>query len=331
MHPITEPILEVTDLRKEFRIRNRGVSRPLTAVDGVSLSLRAGETVALVGESGSGKSTFARCVARLIEPTAGQVRVGRNYVTDIRPRDLSRVYADLQMVFQDPTASLNPRMSVRQILDEPLRLHTDLGRENRQSALNELVESVSLSQDFLDRMPSQLSGGQRQRVGIARALAVNPRVVLLDEPTASLDVSVRGQILKLLSEVQQKKDLAYLFISHDLDVVRTIADRVLVMYLGRIVEEGATAEVFDSPIHPYTRALLSAAPRVEYGRAKSRFRLRGEIPSPMDLPLGCRLVSRCPDAVDACRGSDPGLVGVTPTHSSACPVGNRGVTNQGPE
>lgn len=320
MNGARQPALRVSALRKEFRIRTRGGGATLTAVDGVSLDLFAGETVALVGESGSGKSTVARCIARLIEPTAGEVVLGGSSLTATPRRGLPRAYSDLQMVFQDPNSSLNPRMTIRAALEEPLRLHFTLSRAEREERIRHLIASVELSPELLDRYPRQLSGGQRQRVGIARALAVEPKVILLDEPTASLDVSVRGQILDLLVRLQREKGLAYLFITHDLHTVRALADRVLVMYLGGIVEQGPTQEVFGHPTHPYTCALLSSAPVVEYGHVKDRFVLTGEIPSPIDLPTGCRLSSRCPLARPSCSASVPPLVAITPRHSVACPV-----------
>jgi len=314
------PILTVSGLRKEFKVRSRGLSKTLTAIDGLDFSISRGETVALVGESGSGKSTVARCVARLLEPTAGDVRLGDVSLPGLGWRELSAAYADLQMVFQDPNSSLNPRMTVRAILSEPLILHTELDAAARAARVSELIESVGMTEQHLGRYPAQLSGGQRQRVGIARALAADPKVILLDEPTASLDVSVRGQILDLLRRFQRERDIGYLFISHDLQVVRKIAHRVLVMYLGVVVEQGTVEEVFGNPTHPYTRALLSAAPTVEYGRAKSRFLLSGEIPSPIDLPRGCRLATRCPLAQESCRDQDPPLLRVENTHDAACPV-----------
>ncbi|RKR75884.1 ABC transporter ATP-binding protein [Frondihabitans australicus] len=320
MTPDATTVLDVSGLRKQYRVRGAGRHTQLTAVDDVDFVIRAGETVALVGESGSGKSTIARCVSRLVEPTAGRVLLDGESILDVTPRRLAAVYGDLQMVFQDPMSSLDPRMTVAATLDEPLRLHTSLDREGRRARIRALLADVELSDTLLERRPRQLSGGQRQRLSIARALAAEPKVILLDEPTASLDVSVRGQIIRLLERLQDEHGLAYLFISHDLAVVRRIADRVLVMYLGGIVEQGTTADVFEHPVHPYTRALLSAAPVVAYGRPRSRLSLAGEIPSPMNIPLGCRLVGRCPLAEEACSLARPPLEPVTATHDVACPV-----------
>jgi oligopeptide/dipeptide ABC transporter ATP-binding protein len=314
------PALNVVGLRKEFRVKRGGRARTLVAVDSVSVDVHPGETVALVGESGSGKSTVARCIARLIDPTKGAVAVDGRDLGGLTHRQLSRAYGDIQMVFQDPNSSLNPRMTVRQVLTEPLRLHTKLDRQARDARAAELLTLVGLGPEYLGRYPSELSGGQRQRIGIARAVAVSPKVLLLDEPTSSLDVSVRGQVLDLLHNLQVQLRMAYLFISHDLDVVRKISDRVIVMYLGCIVESGSTQEIFEHPTHPYTRALLSAAPQIDAKDRRERTRLEGEIPSPFDAGAGCRLAGRCPLVQPSCRTQRPALAPVSPTHEVACPV-----------
>jgi oligopeptide/dipeptide ABC transporter ATP-binding protein len=310
-------VLRAEGLRKQFRLAG---GRSLVAVDGVDLALAAGETLALVGESGSGKSTIARCVVRLLEPSAGHVQINGRDIGGLSAVGLAGLYREVQMVFQDPNASLNPRMSVRQVLHEPLRLHLAMPRDRREKRARELVEMVGLTPAHLDRYPHELSGGQRQRVGIARAVAAEPNIVILDEPTASLDVSVRGQILALLRRLQQELKLAYLFISHDLQVVRHMADRVAVMYLGTIVETGPTAAVFDRPVHPYTRALLSAAPVAAFGPRRERLRLAGEIGSPIDPPDACRLAGRCPLEQPGCRQARPPLIAVAGGHAAACPV-----------
>jgi oligopeptide/dipeptide ABC transporter ATP-binding protein len=314
------PALNVVGLHKEFRVKSGGRTRTLVAVDSVSVDIHPGETVALVGESGSGKSTVARCIARLIDPTKGAVTVDGRELGGLTQRELSRAYGDIQMVFQDPNSSLNPRMTVRQVLTEPLRLHTKMDRKARDGRAAELLTLVGLGPEYLGRYPSELSGGQRQRIGIARAVAVSPKVLLLDEPTSSLDVSVRGQVLDLLHNLQAQLHMAYLFISHDLDVVRKISDRVIVMYLGCIVESGSTEEIFTRPTHPYTRALLSAAPQIDQQARRERTRLEGEIPSPFDAGAGCRLAGRCPLAQPSCRTERPALAPVSPTHEAACPV-----------
>jgi oligopeptide/dipeptide ABC transporter ATP-binding protein len=310
-------MLQARDLRKHFFIAG---GHKLVAVDGVSLHVESGETLALVGESGSGKSTIARCILRLIEPTGGDVILDGRSILKLNPVALTEAYRQIQMVFQDPNASLNPRLTVRQTLAEPLRLHLKMAANRRESRMRDLMDQVGLTQGHLDRYPHELSGGQRQRVGIARAMAVEPEVVILDEPTSSLDVSVRGQIVDLLRALQRRRKLAYLFISHDLQVVRHIADRVAVMYLGGIVETGPTEAVFQNPRHPYTRALLSAAPVAEWGVARTRLRLRGEIASPIDPPDACRLVGRCPLAQPSCARARPALIETGGGHAVACPV-----------
>ncbi len=310
-------VLQVRGLRKHFPVAG---GRSLVAIGGVDLDVVAGQTLALVGESGSGKSTVARCIARLIEPDGGDVSIDGTSLLRLDPVSLSRIYRRIQMVFQDPNASLNPRMTVRRMLHEPLRLHLGMGRVQREDRARELIGMVGLTPAHLDRYPHELSGGQRQRVGIARAIAVQPDIVILDEPTSSLDVSVRGQILDLLTELQRKLDLAYLFISHDLQVVRHVADRVAVMYLGVIVEAGPTDAVFRDPRHPYTRALLSAAPVAKWSAARPRLRLVGEISSPIDPPDACRLVGRCPLEQPSCRQGRPALVDAGFGHQVACPV-----------
>ena len=279
--------------------------------------------MALVGESGSGKSTIARCIVRLIEPTAGEVLVAGTYMRPLDPAGLARAYRDIQMVFQDPNASLNPRMTVGQAIEEPLLLQLRLDRAARVARARTLADRVGLGAGHLARYPHELSGGQRQRVGIARALAAEPKVLLLDEPTSSLDVSVRGQILALLQELQRDLGLAYLFITHDLQVVRHVAHRVMVLYLGGVVETGPTQDVFRAPVHPYTRALLSAAPVAEWGVKRSRLRLHGEIGSPIDPPDACRLVGRCPLEQPGCRRAKPPLLRVGPSQDAACPVAGR--------
>ncbi|MBM9465863.1 ABC transporter ATP-binding protein [Nakamurella leprariae] len=324
---VSHPVLNVVGLRKQFKVRDGGRTAELTAVDDVDLAIAPGETVALVGESGSGKSTLARCVTRLVDPTSGSVELDGLSLGQLSGRQLSRAYRDIQMVFQDPRSSLNPRMTVGAMLEEPLRLLGSLSAPQRGTRVAELLTEVGLPADFADRRPHQLSGGQRQRIGIARALAVDPKVVVLDEPTASLDVSVRGQVLELLARIQAERNVAYLFITHDLQVVRSIADRVLVMYLGGIVEEGPTERVFSDPVHPYTKALISAAPVAEWGVTTERFELAGEIPSPLRVPPGCRLAGRCPVSEPDCSEHRPALLPVPGSRFVACPpeVSRRGL------
>ena len=257
---------------------------------------------------------------RLVEPTGGDVAIGGNSILGLQPSRLAGVYRRIQMVFQDPNASLNPRMSVRQVLEEPLSLHLYLLRSERTARVKELIEMVGLTEVHLERYPHELSGGQRQRVGIARAIAVSPEIVILDEPTSSLDVSIRGQILDLLLDLQARLNLAYLFITHDLQVVQHVADRVAVMYLGGIVETGPTDKLFANPLHPYTKALLSAAPVARWGVKRRRTRLSGEISSAIDPPDACRLVGRCPMARPSCSAAKPPLIEIGAGRAVACPV-----------
>jgi oligopeptide/dipeptide ABC transporter ATP-binding protein len=320
------PLVAVDGLVKHFplggpaawldRLRGRGWPA-VRAVDGVSFAVEAGETFALVGESGCGKSTLARCLLRLTEPSAGRVRFDGVEVTALGPEPLRRLRRDIQLVFQDPTAALNPRLTVQQTVEEPLRLHAALGRAERRAKTREVLGRVGLGSEFLGRYPHELSGGQRQRVNIARAIATTPRFIVLDEPTSALDVSLRARIILLLEDLRAKLGLTYLFISHDLATVKYLARRVAVMYLGTLVEEAPTAELFRRPLHPYTRALLSAIPVPDPDARAERLVLRGEVPSPVDVPGGCRLRPRCPLARPVC--AEPvELREVAPHHRVAC-------------
>jgi oligopeptide/dipeptide ABC transporter ATP-binding protein len=312
--------LVVDDLQMHFPLRSIipwRVPRVVRAVDGVSLRVAAGETLGLVGESGCGKSTLARCVLRLIEPTRGRVLLDEEDLTALPEEALRRRRRDIQMVFQDPTASLNPRLSVAATVDEPLALHTPLAGAARRERVDEVLEEVGLGAGLRDRYPHQLSGGQRQRVNIARAIATHPRLVVLDEPTSALDVSLRARVILLLAELKRRMGMAYLFISHDLSTVRYLCDRVAVMYLGVLVEEAPAAELFDHPAHPYTRALLSCIPVPDPDVAPERLRLSGEVPSPIDIPGGCRLRGRCPLAQPVCAEPVP-LREIAPGHTVAC-------------
>jgi peptide/nickel transport system ATP-binding protein/oligopeptide transport system ATP-binding protein len=293
-------------------LETRGVSvtfhtaqGPLQAVDRVDLGVSAGETVALVGESGCGKSTLARAIVGLEAPSAGEVRLDAG---KLRAADGRRAVARfLQMVFQDPDASLNPRMTLSQALGEPLRVHGIVARRAEETRVCDLLERVGIDPVMRNRYPHELSGGQKQRVCIARALAVEPRLLILDEAVSALDVSVQAQILMLLSSLKEKSELSYLFITHDLGVVRQFADRVFVMYLGRIVEVAETEALFSEPRHPYTRALLAAVPRLEVGAMKGNLVLRGDVPSALSPPAGCRFHTRCPEAFERCAKEEPDL------------------------
>jgi oligopeptide transport system ATP-binding protein len=311
--------LRIDDLVKEYPIgsgRRRSIVR---AVDGVSLRVRRGETLALVGESGSGKTTTALCALALERPTSGGVWIDGREVTGMSPKELRSLRRQAQYIFQDPFASLNPRMSVREIVREPLDIHRVGDSAGRDARVAELLGLVGLAGDAAARSPHQFSGGQRQRIGIARALALSPGLLVCDEPVSALDVSVQAQVINLLMDLQDEHDLAYLFIAHDLAVVRQIAHRVAVMYLGRIVEEGAADEICAKPRHPYTVALMSAAPaRPGRGVHRERIVLTGDPPSPIDPPSGCAFHTRCWKAADTCRTVRPPLIELDPGHAVAC-------------
>ena len=309
-------LLQAEGLVKHFATGSG--SAPVRAVDGIDLALAAGETLALVGESGSGKSTTGRLLLRLIEPSAGTIRLDGRDLLALKPTALRTARRELQIVFQDPYGSLNPRMTVGAMLAEPLRLHgLARGREVRQR-VETLLDQVGLRPEHARRFPHEFSGGQRQRIGIARALAVEPQVIVCDEPVSALDVSIQAQIVNLLQALQQQHGMAYLFIAHDLAVVRHIADRVAVMYLGRIVETAPVAQLFAAPRHPYTRALLSAVPVPDPAARPNRTALTGEPPSPIDVPAGCRFHPRCPHAAEICRREDPRLTADAGGHAAAC-------------
>jgi oligopeptide/dipeptide ABC transporter ATP-binding protein len=320
------PLIDVRDLRKVFPVRRGLFSRirgEVRAVDGISFALARGETLALVGESGSGKTTAARALLRLVEPSGGSVLYRRDGeapvdLLTLAPRELRRARAELAIVFQDPWSSLNPRLSVGEIVGEGLRAHGIARGAELEARVAELLERVGLERAARERYPHEFSGGQRQRIGIARALATSPRFVVLDEAVSALDVSIQGQILNLLQDLQAELGLAYLFIAHDLSLVRYLADRVAVMFLGRIVEIGTTAEVFERPAHPYTQALLSAIPSLDPQTARARIVLTGELPSALAPPSGCRFRTRCPLAEARCARIDPGFVQLSPTHRAAC-------------
>ena len=311
------PLLEVTGLEKRFPAAG---GRVVHAVNGVSFGVAAGETFGLVGESGSGKSTVGNCILRLVDPTTGSIRFGGQEIATLPERAFRPLRRQIGMVFQDPSESLNPRLRAGQAIEDPLCLQTTLSARERRARVAELLRTVLLDPDVhADRYPHQLSGGQQQRVGVARAIATDPRFVVLDEPTSSLDASVRGEIVALLKRLQDALGLTYLFISHDLHTIRSICRRVAVMYLGRIVEIGPAEDVFERPRHPYTLALLSALPSPRVGVRRDRFRLGGEAPSPIDLPPGCHLASRCPlTPLPICREQYPPLVEVGPGHFAAC-------------
>ena len=312
--------IRIRNLRKDFPIRVGMFSHVrLRAVDDISFDIPKGSTMGLVGESGCGKTTAGRCLLRLIEPSSGEVWMGDENLSELSAENVAKMRGRMQMVFQDPGGSLTPRMTVGAILREPLDLHTNLNAHEKDQRVRQLLSQVGLQPDHLSRYPHQFSGGQQQRIGVARAIATHPDFIVLDEPTSALDVSVRGQILRLLTQLQEELGLTYLFISHDLSVIKHTCSQVAVMYLGRIVETGSTEDIFDSPTHPYTQALLSAVPIPDpTQRGKERLKLPGEVPSPIDLPPGCRLYSRCPYRQDACLQPGPPLLQVGKSHYAAC-------------
>lgn len=307
-------VLEVTNLQKRFATPGGAVN----AVNDVSFTLRAGETLGLVGESGSGKSTLGRCVLRLVAPSAGRILFDGHDITTAPESRCRSLRGAMQMVFQDPWAALNPRMTARALIEEMLLLHTRLSRAERRDEAERLGLRVRLPAAMLDRYPSELSGGQQQRVCIARAIATKPKLIVLDEPTSSLDLSVRAGILDLLAELKEETGAAMLFITHDLGTLRLMADRVMVMYLGRVVEIGPKRAIYAAPHHPYTQALLSAVPQPDPDAAQRRIVLDGDVPSPTRVPAGCAFHPRCPIAQDICRAERPALREIAAGQSAAC-------------
>ena len=317
----TPSVLEVKDLTKHFPVRSGLLGRTVghvQAVDGVSFAIRKGETLGLVGESGSGKSTVGKAVMRLHDVTSGEVHLHGQDITNLSGQPLRTARQQMQMVFQDPYASLNPRLSVGSILTEPLENYETVARAERRQYAGDLLERVGLRRDALIRYPHEFSGGQRQRLGVARALALNPSLIVADEPVSALDVSVQAQVLNLLIRLQRELDLAYLFISHDLAVVEHISHRVAVMYLGTLVEVADKESLFANPTHPYTQALLSAVPKPDPTVRRDRIILTGDIPSPIDPPSGCRFHTRCQFAEARCRAEVPKMRTVGGDHSVAC-------------
>lgn len=314
-------LLEVRNLKKHYPIRKGLFSKQVgavKAVDGISLTVEQGETLAVVGESGCGKSTTGRAILRLIEPTDGEIRFSGTDVRSLNNEQLRRFRTDMQMVFQDPYASLDPRWTVQRILEEPLRTHENGSSSELKSRVEQLMEVVGLSPYQAHRFPHEFSGGQRQRIGIARALALNPKFIVCDEPVSALDVSIQAQVLNLMQDLQEQFGLTYMFISHDLSVVKFISDRVAVMYLGRVVELAPTKSLFDKALHPYTQALMSAVPAPNPGLKKQRIVLTGDVPNPENPPSGCAFHPRCPYAMDRCKSEEPMLRDLESGHQVSC-------------
>lgn len=312
-----EPLISIKNLKKYFPVKGGS----LKAVDGINLDIMKGETYGLVGESGCGKSTAGRTIVRIYEPTDGEMFYNGQDIYKLSRSEMLDIRKNFQMIFQDPYASLNPRMTVLDIVAEPMDIHkTYKNSKERYEKVIELLELVGLNEEHANRFPHEFSGGQRQRIGIARALALNPEFIVCDEPISALDVSIQAQVINILKDLQKKLSLTYLFIAHDLSMVRYISDKVAVMYLGHIMERADTQNLFDDPLHPYTKALLSAIPIPDPGiqKGKHRILLTGDVPSPIDPKPGCRFVERCAYAVDRCHHDTPELIEVLPNHFSAC-------------
>jgi len=310
------PLLRAQDMVKHFPVE--GSDLVLRAVDGVTFDINQGETLGLVGESGCGKSTVGRCLLRLYEPTSGKIFFENEEITHASNSEMRPVRRDMQVIFQDPYSSLNPRQNILSIVSEPMVIHKIGSKSERQDRVAGLLEKVGLDPSYMRRYPHEFSGGQRQRIGIARALALDPKMIVCDEPVSALDVSVQAQVVNLLQDLQSELGLTYLFISHGLAVVEHISNRVAVMYLGKIVEIADAQELYSDPLHPYTKALLSAIPIPDPKQKRERIVLKGDVPTPIDPPSGCRFRTRCPWAIDDCAKVVPKLREITPGHTAAC-------------
>ena len=311
-----QKLVEVRNLVKHFPVENS--DDVVRAVDGVSLDIFAGETLGLVGESGCGKSTVGRCLIRLIEPTSGEVLFENQNIVGLPNKEMQKLRREMQIIFQDPYASLNPRLSIYSTISEPLKIHGIGSKTEQRDRVADLLKKVGLDANYMFRYPHEFSGGQRQRIGIARALALNPKLIIADEPVSALDVSVQAQVVNLLQDLQNEFGLTYLFISHGLAVVEHISQRVAVMYLGKIVEIADGRELYDNPLHPYTRALLSAIPIPDPKRKRERIVLQGDVPTPINPPSGCRFRTRCPLAIEECARVVPELREIEKEHFAAC-------------
>jgi len=322
---LIKPLLEVEGLKKHFKVGNnlpwQKGPKSVKAVDGVNLNVYPGETLGIVGESGCGKSTVARLINQLVESTEGKVKFNGKDITNMRTKELRKERKNIQMVFQDPFASLDPRMSVGELVSEPLKIHNVGDKNYRKNKAEEMLEIVGLNKNFASRNPHEFSGGQRQRINIARTLVLEPELVICDEPVSALDVSVQAQIINLLKKLQRELSLTLIFISHDLNVVRYMCERVLVMYLGKVVEVGSYKDIYSNPSHPYTKALLASIPKESPFDKKESIVLKGSIPSPLNPPSGCRFHTRCPFATEICKKSEPSLRSTEEMlegHTAAC-------------
>jgi oligopeptide/dipeptide ABC transporter ATP-binding protein len=311
-----EKIVQVRNMVKHFPIENS--IDVVRAVDGISFDILEGETLGLVGESGCGKSTVGRCMLRLHEPTSGEIYFENEDITNISNKELQKLRREMQIIFQDPYASLNPRLNIQSIISEPLKIHKIGDKSSQREKVAELLSKVGLDPKYMSRYPHEFSGGQRQRIGIARALALNPKLIIADEPVSALDVSVQAQVVNLLQDLQKEFGLTFLFISHGLAVVEHISNRVAVMYLGKIVEIADSKTLYKKPLHPYTQALLSAIPIPDPKKKRDRIVLTGDVPTPINPPSGCRFRTRCPIAIDECAKIEPELKEIEENHYSAC-------------
>lgn len=323
MNNSDEILIEIKDLKKYFPIKNNLIEnkkKVVKAVDGVSLQIRKGETFGLVGESGCGKSTLGRSITRLYDITSGDIFFQGDNIAKLNKKDMKAYYRKMQIIFQDPYSSLNPNMNVEELIDEPLALYTNLTKKERIEKIQHLLEMVGLKKDDMEKFPYEFSGGQRQRIGIARAISIEPEFILCDEPISALDVSIQAQVVNMLEDLQEKLGLTYLFVAHDLSMVRHISDRIGVMYLGKIVEIAKSNDLYNKPLHPYTKGLLSAIPVTDPKKARETQIeiIKGDIPSPIDIPTGCRFHTRCPYATEKCKSIEPEMKEVNSEHFVAC-------------
>ena len=318
-----EILIEVKNLKKYFPVKNEflgGEKKFVKAVDGVSFNIRKGETFGLVGESGCGKSTLGRSITRLYDITEGDIFFEGTNIAKLSKKEMKNFYSKIQTIFQDPYSSLNPNMTVRELVNEPLALHTNLSKDERNKKIKELLEMVGLSESDMDKFPYEFSGGQRQRIGIARAISTEPDFILCDEPISALDVSIQAQVVNMLEDLQKELKLTYLFVAHDLSMVKHISDRIGVMYLGKRVEISDSNELYKNPLHPYTKGLLSAIPIADPKKAKKSeiSLIKGDVPSPIDIPTGCRFHTRCPYATEKCKTVEPEMKEIEKNHFVSC-------------